>query len=155
MLFRSPFGHDQVWDRLPREMQASIIRHHLRLFVIDATRVAREVGLGERTNTVLQTCFFALSNVLPRDRAIARIKESIRKTYGRFGEAVVQQNYQAVDGTLHRLAEVTVPAVVTSDWNRAAIVAADAPAFVREVTAVMLDGAGDSIPVSRMPVDGT
>ncbi|MBN8909641.1 MAG: 4Fe-4S binding protein, partial [Rhodospirillales bacterium] len=142
-------------EHLPRDMQQRIIALGLRVFVIDASRVATEVGLRGRTNTVLQTCFFALSGVLPRERAIAEIKHAIEKTYGKRGPEVVRRNFQAVDDTLARLFEVRVPATVTSNWDRQAAVPDDAPEFVREVTALMLEGRGDEIPVSRLPVDGT
>jgi pyruvate-ferredoxin/flavodoxin oxidoreductase len=154
-LLNSPFGPDEVWDHLPRAVQKPIIEKQLRFYVIDASKVARDVGLGSRTNTILQTCFFAISGVLPRDEAIHHIKESIRKTYTRKGEEVVQQNYAAVDGTLANLFEVKVPASVTSTFDRPPIVPLDAPQFVREVTAKMMEGYGDDIPVSAMPVDGT
>jgi pyruvate-ferredoxin/flavodoxin oxidoreductase len=136
-------------------MQERIIALGLRLFVIDASRVAQEVGLRGRTNTVLQTCFFAISGVLPRDRAIGHIKEAIRKSYGRKGEAVVEANFQAVDQTLARLFEVKIPELATSGFDRAPAVPAYAPAFVRTVTAPMLEGRGDEIPVSLLPIDGT
>jgi pyruvate-ferredoxin/flavodoxin oxidoreductase len=155
VLLNTKFGPDAVWQHLPRAMQQRIIDLKLRLFVIDASRVAQEVGLPGRTNTVLQTCFFAISGVLPRDQAIAHIKHAIQKTYGGKGDAVVQANFQAVDGTLARLSEVTVPPTATSQWERPPLVSADAPKFVREVTAAMLEGRGDEIPVSRLPVDGT
>jgi len=154
-LLNSPFGPDEVWDHLPRAVQKPIIDKKLKFYVIDASKVARDVGLGARTNTILQTCFFAISGVLPRDEAIRHIKESIRKTYSRKGDAVVQQNYAAVDGTLANLFEVKVPATVTSTFDRPLIVPADAPQFVRDVTAKMMEGYGDEIPVSKMPVDGT
>jgi len=154
-LLSSPYGPDDVWDHLPRSVQQEIIDKHIRFFVIDAAGVARDVGLGNRTNTVLQTCFFAISGVLPREQAIAHIKESIRKSYGRKGEAVVQKNFAAVDGTLARLFEVKVPAAVTSNHDRLELVPANAPEFVRRVTARMLEGRGDQIPVSLMPADGT
>jgi pyruvate-ferredoxin/flavodoxin oxidoreductase len=154
-LLNSPFGADQVWDRLPRAVQEQIIRKRLRFFVIDASKVAREVGLGARVNTVLQTCFFAISGVLPREAAIRHIKEAIRKTYAHKGEAVIRKNYAAVDGTLAHLQEVQVPAIVTSRLDRAKIVPDDAPEFVRRVTAKMLIGLGDEIPVSLVPADGT
>ena len=154
-LLNSPYGADQVWDRLPRRVQQQIIDKRLRFFVVDATEVAREVGLGTRINTVLQTCFFAISGVLPHEAAIRQIKETIRKTYGRRGEAVVQKNYAAVDGTLARLQQVQVPATATSNLDGAKIVPDDAPEFVRRVTAKMLVGLGDEIPVSLMPADGT
>jgi pyruvate-ferredoxin/flavodoxin oxidoreductase len=154
-LLNSPFGADLVWDRLPRPMQQQIIDKRLRFFIIDASKVARDVGLGARINTVLQTCFFAISGVLPRDAAIRHIKEAIRKTYARKGEAVVRKNFEAVDGTLARVQEVQVPAVATSNIERDKIVPDDAPDFVRRVTAKMLAGIGDEIPVSMVPVDGT
>lgn len=155
LLLNSPYGPEEVWEHLPRDMQQRIIALGLRVFVIDASRVATEVGLRGRTNTVLQTCFFALSGVLPRERAIAEIKHAIEKTYGKRGPEVVRRNFQAVDDTLARLFEVRVPATVTSNWDRQAAVPDDAPEFVREVTALMLEGRGDEIPVSRLPVDGT
>jgi pyruvate-ferredoxin/flavodoxin oxidoreductase len=154
-LLNSPFGSDQVWDHLPRSVQKTIIEKHLRFYVIDASKVARDAGLGSRTNTILQTCFFAISGLLPRDEAIRHIKESVRKTYSRKGDEVVRQNYAAVDGTLVNLFEVRVPAGVTSTFDRSAIVPEDAPQFVREVTAKMMAGLGDEIPVSLLPVDGT
>ena len=154
-LLNSPFAADRVWDRLPRPVQQQIIDKRLRFFVIDASKVAREVGLGARINTVLQTCFFAISGVLPRDTAIRHIKEAIRKTYARKGEAVVRKNFEAVDRTLTRLQEVQIPATATSKLDREKIVPDDSPDFVRRVTAKMLIGAGDEIPVSLVPVDGT
>ena len=154
-LLNSPFGADRVWARLPRPVQQQIIDKRLRFFVIDASKVARDVGLGARINTVLQTCFFAISGVLPRDAAIHHIKEAIRKTYARKGEAVIRKNFKAVDGTLARLQEVQVPAAATSNIERDKIVPDDAPDFVRHVTAKMLVGIGDEIPVSLVPADGT
>ena len=154
-LLNSPFAADRVWDRLPRPVQQQIIDKRLRFFVIDASKVARDVGLGARINTVLQTCFFAISGVLPRDTAIRHIKEAIRKTYARKGEAVVRKNFEAVDRTLTGLQEVQVPATATSKLDREKIVPDDSPDFVRRVTAKMLVGAGDEIPVSLVPVDGT
>jgi pyruvate-ferredoxin/flavodoxin oxidoreductase len=155
VLLNTPHRPDEVWDRLPRLVQQQLIRKHLRLFVIDASAVAREVGLGTRINTVLQTCFFAISGVLPREEAIRHIKESIRKTYARKGEAVVQKNFAAVDGTLERLHEVPVPGVVTSSAELPPLVPETAPEFVRNVTARMMAGQGDEIPVSLLPADGT
>ena len=154
-LLNSPYGPELVWDRLPRSMQRQIIDKRLRFFVIDASKAAREVGLRGRTNTILQTCFFALSGVLPRDDAIRQIRESVRKTYADKGEEVIQRNFRAVDGTLERLHEVMVPSEATSAWDLAPLVPACAPEFVRTVTAKMLEGRGDEIPVSLMPADGT
>ncbi len=155
LLLNVPYPATEIWDRLPRPVQQTIIDRKLRLFVIDASAVAREVGLGARTNTILQTCFFAISGVLQRDKAIGHIKEAIRKTYARKGQAVIDKNFAAVDGTLARLSEITIPAAVTSDRERPALVPASAPEFVRMVTARIFAGAGDEIPVSLIPADGT
>jgi len=154
-LLNAPYPAAAVWDHLPRPVQQTIIDKKLRLFVIDASAVAREVGLGGRTNTVLQTCFFAISGVLPRDKAIAHIKEAIHKTYGRKGRSLVEKNYAAVDGTLKQLHEILVPVQVTSRLELPPLVPANAPAFVKSVTARMFAGEGDEIPVSLMPADGT
>jgi pyruvate-ferredoxin/flavodoxin oxidoreductase len=154
-LLNSPYRPEVVWEHLPRSMQRQIIDKRLRFFVIDASTAAREVGLRGRTNTILQTCFFALSGVLARDDAIRQIKKAIRQTYADKGEEVIQRNFRAVDGTLERLHEVTVPSGVTSAWDRAPLVPASAPEFVKTVTAKMLEGRGDEIPVSLMPADGT
>ena len=155
VLLNSPWPASDIWDRLPRPVQHTIVERKLRLYTIDASAVAREVGLGSRTNSVLQTCFFALSGVLPRDKAIGHIKDAIRKTYGSKGQAVVDRNFAAVDGTLTRLREVKVPAEVTSAVEMPPLVPANAPAFVRDVTARLFAGLGDQIPVSAIPVDGT
>ena len=154
-LLNSPYGPAEVWDQLPRSVQQQIIEKKLKFFVVDANKIAQEAGLKQRTNTVLQTCFFALSSVLPREEAIARIKESIRKTYHAKGDEVVKQNFKAVDETLTRLYEVTAPNQVTSEFDRPHAVPVNAPQFVRQVTAKMFEGRGDQIPVSLMPVDGT
>ncbi|MDA8050384.1 MAG: pyruvate:ferredoxin (flavodoxin) oxidoreductase [Rhodospirillales bacterium] len=154
-LLNSPYGAKEVWEKLPRPVQERIIERRLRFFVIDATRVARAAGLGALINTVLQTCFFALSGVLAREAAIEAIKAAIRKTYGRRGEAVLARNFAAVDQALAHLEEVAVPERASSTLAPQAVVPAGAPQFVREVTGPMLAGRGDLIPVSRMPVDGT
>jgi pyruvate-ferredoxin/flavodoxin oxidoreductase len=154
-LLNSPHGPEEVWDHLPRSVQRQLIDKGLRLFVIDASRVAREAGLDTRTNTVLQTCFFALAGILPREQAIAQIKESIRKAYGAKGEEVIRRNFAAVDAALAGLREARVPATASSAFERPPPVPATAPQFVREVTALMLEDRGDAIPVSGMPVDGT
>jgi pyruvate-ferredoxin/flavodoxin oxidoreductase len=154
-LLNSPHPPDEVWTHLPRSMQQQMIDLALRFFVIDASKVAQEVGLRGRTNTILQTCFFAISGVLPKDQAIRQIKEAIRKSYGGKGEEVVRRNFQAVDDTLARLFEVTVPRDATSSWDRPPTVPATAPEFVRQVTAKMFEGRGDEIPVSLIPIDGT
>ncbi len=154
-LLNSPYASEDVWDRLPRSVQEQIIAKRLRFYVIDASRVAREAGLGMRTNTILQTCFFALSRVLPRQTAIDRIKQSIQEHYAAQGEKILKANYAAVDRALGELQEVVVPASATSTIDLTAPVPENAPAFVRSVTAKMLAGLGDELPVSVMPVDGT
>ena len=154
-LLNSPYGPDDVWDELPRDVQQQIIAKKLRFFIVDATEAAREANLKSRTNTILQTCFFAISGVLPRDEAIARIKQSIEKSYGAKGKRVVERNFAAVDGALVRLKEVTVPDEATSEIKRQPAVPPTAPDFVRNVTALMMEGRGDEIQVSAMPVDGT
>jgi pyruvate-ferredoxin/flavodoxin oxidoreductase len=155
LLLNAPFPEDQVWDRLPVEVQAQILAKKIRLYSIDAGRVARENGMGGRINSVMQTCFFAISGVLPRTEAIAKIKESLAKTYGKKGDEVVRRNFAAVDATLEHLHPIPVPQQVTSTRRRPPIVAGDAPDFVKRVTAVMLAGKGDLLPVSAFPVDGT
>jgi pyruvate-ferredoxin/flavodoxin oxidoreductase len=156
-LLNTPYGPEVVWDHLPCSLQRQILDKKLRFFVIDASKVARDTGLGGRINTVLQTCFFAISGILPREEAITRIKESIEKTYGSKGANVVRKNFAAVDHTLAHLFEVTVPAAATSAFDRPPIVPAQAPKFVREVTAKMMrgPGSGDDIRVSQLPTDGT
>ncbi|WP_373236148.1 pyruvate:ferredoxin (flavodoxin) oxidoreductase [Cohaesibacter celericrescens] len=154
-LLNCPFPADKVWAHLPTDMQQTIIDKELKFFVIDASSAARKVGLGSRTNTILQTCFFALSGVLPRDEAIAKIKQSIKKSYARKGSHIVEQNFAAVDGALAGLTEVTVPDQPSGALNRTSIVPPRAPEFVRKVTAQMMEGLGDNIPVSALPVDGT
>ena len=154
-LLNAPYGEDAVWDALPAEIQAQIVRKRLRFFVIDGDAVAQAAGMGGRINTIMQTCFFAISGVLPREQAIARIKESIRKTYKLRGEAVVQRNCDAVEATLAHLHEVAVPAFPTASSHIPPVVPHDAPEFVRHVTAAMLSNHGDRLPVSAFPVDGT
>ncbi|MBN2171321.1 MAG: pyruvate:ferredoxin (flavodoxin) oxidoreductase [Candidatus Krumholzibacteriota bacterium] len=154
-LLNMPYGPDEVWDHLPRPVQASIIEKKLRLYVIDAYQVARETGMGVRINTIMQTCFFAISGVLPREEAIAAIKEAIQKTYGKRGESVVQQNFAAVDAAVENLHEVPIPGAATSKQELPPPVSPQAPAFVREVLGAIIAGDGDSLPVSAFPVDGT
>ncbi|HHY54700.1 MAG TPA: pyruvate:ferredoxin (flavodoxin) oxidoreductase [Chloroflexi bacterium] len=155
LLLNAPYPVDEVWDHLPRVVQEKIISRKLKVYVIDAYAVAAEQGMAGRINTVMQTCFFAISGVLPREEAIAKIKESIKKTYGKRGEAVVRRNYAAVDATLANLFEMKVPDKVTSTLELPPAVPADAPAFVQNVTAAMIRGEGDLLPVSALPVDGT
>jgi pyruvate-ferredoxin/flavodoxin oxidoreductase len=154
-LLNSPYGPDEVWDRLPRSVQRQVIDKALRVFVIDGSRVAREAGMGGRVNTIMQTCFFAISGVLPADEAIAAIKRSIQKTYGRRGEPVVRKNFAAVDAALAHLHELKAPGTTTSTFDVRPSVDAAAPPFVREVTARLIAGDGDRLPVSALPADGT
>jgi pyruvate-ferredoxin/flavodoxin oxidoreductase len=154
-LLNTPHGPGDVWDRLPRSLQSQILDKKLRFFVIDASKVAREAGLGGHINTVLQTCFFAISGVLPRDEAIRRIKQAIEESYGSKGADVVGRNCEAVDRTLACLFEVAVPAVATSVFERPPVVSARAPEFVQLVTATMMRGRGDDLRVSQLPADGT
>ena len=155
LLLNSPYAREEVWQYLPRSVQEQIIRKRIKLYSIDAYAVAKEKQLGNRINTIMQTCFFAISGVLPPDEAIARIKESIRKTYGKRGEPVVRQNFAAVDAALAHLHEVSVPAHVTNTLDLPRIVPDGAPAFVQDVTAELIAGRGDQLPVSAFPVDGT
>jgi pyruvate-ferredoxin/flavodoxin oxidoreductase len=155
LLLNSPFSADEVWDHLACSVQQQIVNKRLKVYIINAYAVAKEVGLGARINTIMQTCFFAISGVLTRDEAMAKIKQSIKKTYGKRGEAVVKQNYRAVDEALTHLHEVTTPAAVTSAFDISPTVSEQAPEFVRQVTAQILAGRGDTLPVSAFPVDGT
>ena len=154
-LLNCPLAPDRVWSQLPRAMQETLIRKRIRLYVIDADRVAADAGMAGRINTVMQTCFFALSGVLPRDEAIARIKEAIRATYGRKGKELVDANFTAVDRALASLHEVTIPFAANSTRDSAPVVPAHAPDFVQRVTARMIAGRGNELPVSALPVDGT
>jgi len=155
VLLNSPFGPDEVWNRLPATAQRAIVDKGLRLYVIDGFKVAAGAGLGTRISTVMQTCFFAISKVIPTDEAIAAIKEAIEHTYGRKGEAVVKKNYAAVDAALAQLFEVKVPNKVTSTFDVRPPVPAEAPEFVQKVTAEIIAGRGNQLPVSAMPDDGT
>jgi pyruvate-ferredoxin/flavodoxin oxidoreductase len=154
-LLNAPYGPNVVWDNIPREVQQQIIAKDLKFHVIDAYRVAKDTGMGVRINTIMQTAFFALSGVLPRDEAIAAIKDAIKKTYGKRGEAVVQKNFAAVDMTIANLFRVEVMDTVTSNIEMPPVVPPQAPEFVQKVTATIMARKGDSLPVSALPVDGT
>ncbi|MDJ0589424.1 MAG: pyruvate:ferredoxin (flavodoxin) oxidoreductase [Pleurocapsa sp. MO_226.B13] len=154
-LLNSPYHADEVWERLPIEIQEQIIRQGLKFYVINADRVARESGMGGRINTVMQTCFFALAGVLPQEQAIAQIKQAIHKTYGKKGAKIVQMNLQAVDNTLDNLYEVRVPTQVTSQIHQQAPIPDTAPEFVRQVLGKMVSREGDELPVSALPCDGS
>jgi len=154
-LLNSIYGPDEVWDHLPRTVQQQIIDKKLKFYVIDAYDVAKQTGMGVRINTIMQTCFFAISGVLPRKEAIAAIKAAIKKTYGKRGEAVVQRNFAAVDAALDHLHEVKVPQAITSKFDIRRPVPEAAPEFVQKTLAPIIAGVGDTVPVSAMPVDGT
>ncbi|MFO1019830.1 MAG: pyruvate:ferredoxin (flavodoxin) oxidoreductase [Planctomycetales bacterium] len=154
-LLNCPFGPKEVWDHLPQEVQSTILSKRLKLFVIDADRIAQEAGLKQYINTVLQTCFFALANVLPKEAAIAQIKAYIQKTYGKRGETVLQRNFAAVDRALEGLHEVTIPTTARSKHSRRKWPTETMPDFVQRVTRMILDGRGNLLPVSAMPIDGT
>ncbi|HMQ66268.1 MAG TPA: pyruvate:ferredoxin (flavodoxin) oxidoreductase, partial [Arachnia sp.] len=154
LLINSVHGAD-TWRHLPRPMQERIIELGVDVYAIDAGKVARAAGLGSRTNTILQTCFFAISGVLPRELAIEKIKKAITKTYARKSAEVVRKNHEAVDQALAELHHIEVPESAESGLGLIPPVPADAPSFVREVTATMLEGRGDDLPVSALPVDGT
>ena len=154
-LLNAPYQADQVWARLPSEVQEQLIARRLRFYAIDASEVARLTGMGGRINTIMQTCFFAISGVLPREQAIAEIKHAIEKTYSKRGAEVVKRNFEAVDATLAHLHEVPVPPAVTATHARPPLVSPQAPDFVQRMTSVLMAGKGDLLPVSAFPVDGT
>ncbi|MBI4397345.1 MAG: pyruvate:ferredoxin (flavodoxin) oxidoreductase, partial [Elusimicrobia bacterium] len=154
-LLNSPYGQDQVWDHLPKSVQRQLIERKARFYVIDAVKVAKDTGMGGRINTIMQTCFFAISGVLPKDTAIELIKDSIKKAYGNKGEEIVKMNFNAVDHALANLHEVKVPSAVTSTIEMWPPVPAGAPEFVHRTLAPIIDGRGDELPVSAFPVDGT
>ena len=154
-LLNSPFGPDEVWDHLPLEFQSQLIAEKAKFYVIDAYGVARETGMGSRVNTIMQVCFFAISKVLPRDEAIEAIRQSIRDTYGKKGEEVVQKNLQAVEETLAHLFEVRVPEETTSQVQMPAPFSPEAPKYEREVLGAIYAGHGDDLPVSAFPCDET
>ncbi len=154
-LLNSPYGPDEVWDKLPRKVQQQIIDKKAKFYVIDGYKVARDTGMGSRVNTIMQTCFFAISGVLPKDEAIAAIKKAIKKTYGAKGDEIVQKNFAAVDGTLANLHEVAVPDAATSTLEMPPVVSDKAPEFVKSTLGKIIANEGDDLPVSSMPVDGT
>jgi pyruvate-ferredoxin/flavodoxin oxidoreductase len=154
-LLNTPYGPDEIWGKLPRVYQEHIVSKKLKVHVIDAVKVAHDSGMGGRINTVMQVCFFAISGVLPREEAIEAIKKSIKKTYGKKGDEIVQMNLTAVDNTLAHLHEVKTPARVDSTVELPLPVAKEAPEFVREVLGEIMAGRGDLLPVSKMPCDGT
>jgi pyruvate-ferredoxin/flavodoxin oxidoreductase len=154
-LLNSPYAADEVWEKLPLRVQQAILDKNLRLFVIDADDVAQKTGMAGRINTIMQTCFFELSGVLPPAEAIAEIKKAIEKTYFKKGRAVIEKNFKAVDQTLENLFEVKIPARATAKEQKLYQINGSAPHFVRTVTQMMISGDGDEIPVSALPADGT
>jgi pyruvate-ferredoxin/flavodoxin oxidoreductase len=155
VLLNAPGGKDKVWDTLPRTAQQAILGKNLKVYSIDANKVAGTAGMGRRTNTIMQTCFFALAGILPQDEAIAHIKRAIKKTYGRQSQKIVDLNCAAVDIALAHLEEMPHPDKITADHDISVAVAYDAPDFVRQVTSVLPAGKGDTLPVSAFPADGT
>ncbi|HEX2445433.1 MAG TPA: pyruvate:ferredoxin (flavodoxin) oxidoreductase [Vicinamibacterales bacterium] len=154
-LLNAPFPADEIWNHLPRELQEQIIDKKIRFFAIDAYELAKRAGMGTRINTIMQTCFFAIAGLLPRDEAIGHIKKAIEKTYGKRGPEVVRRNWEVVDQALAHLHEIRVPTAVSATYARPPLVSERAPDFVQKVTAVILAGKGDLLPVSAFPVDGT
>ena len=154
-LMNSIYQPEAVWDTLPKEMQKSLIDKKIKFYVIDAYDVAEKTGMGQRINTIMQTCFFAISGILPKEEAIAQIKRSIEETYGKRGDAVVKRNYNAVDQAVANMHEVKVPAKVTAKHGRHLPVPKEAPEYVRETLGMIIDRRGDEVKVSQMPIDGT
>ncbi|MEI6206607.1 MAG: pyruvate:ferredoxin (flavodoxin) oxidoreductase [Desulfuromonadales bacterium] len=154
-LLNAAFGPDEVWNTIPREVQQQIIAKKLKFYVIDGVKLGNEIGLGPRINVIMQTAFFKISNIIPLQDAVASIKDAIKKSYGKAGEAVLEMNYKAVDAGLNNFYEVKVPAKASSKLKMAAAVSSKAPKFVKEVTGVIVAGLGDNLPVSKMPADGT
>jgi pyruvate-ferredoxin/flavodoxin oxidoreductase len=154
-LLNSPYPADQVWDKLPKATQQEMIRKEIEFYVIDGYQVARDAGMGTRINTIMQTCFFAISGVLPREEAIEQIKKAIKKTYGKRGEAVVQKNFAAVDAALAHLHKVELPAAPSSEFDLIPSISPAAPEFVRNVLGEIAAGRGDQLPVSAIPAGGT
>jgi pyruvate-ferredoxin/flavodoxin oxidoreductase len=154
-LLNTPYGPGEIWNHLPRKTQKTILEKKIRFYVIDSYTVAREAGMGNRINTIMQTCFFAISGVLPRDEAIEQIKKTIKKTYGKRGDAVVQQNFAAVDAALSHLHAVEIPEKVSATFDILPMLPREAPSFVRDILGAMAAGHGDSLPVSALPPGGT
>ncbi|MBK5214349.1 MAG: pyruvate:ferredoxin (flavodoxin) oxidoreductase [Flavobacteriaceae bacterium] len=154
-LLNSPFSKEEIWDKLPQGMQEKIIENELVFYVVDASKVAHEAKLGKRTNTVLQTCFFAISGVLPKDEAIQKIKDAIIKSYSHKGDKIVEMNFNAVDKSLEYLQKVEYPKQITSNRGLKPMMTGEADPFVKEVLGKILAGYGDELPVSAFPVDGT
>jgi pyruvate-ferredoxin/flavodoxin oxidoreductase len=154
-LLASPYTAAEIWEHMPDEIEQQIIDKKIRFYVIDAIKLAEQLGLGARINTIMQTCFFAISKVMPKEKAIEMLKTAIKKTYGSKGDNVVQMNFKAVDAAIAAMQEVMVPAKPAGKFKMPPMVPADAPEFVRNVTAALMRMEGDKLPVSAMPEDGT
>ncbi len=154
-LLNSPFSNEEIWDELPQKMQEKIVENELEFYVIDATKVARDVNLGKRTNTILQTCFFAISGVLPKNEAIQRIKDAIVKSYSKKGDKIVKMNFDAVDQSLENLQKVIYPLKTTNTRELKPMMTGTEDPFVKEILGKILAGMGDELPVSAFPIDGT
>ncbi|BDV41227.1 pyruvate-flavodoxin oxidoreductase [Geotalea uraniireducens] len=154
-LLNSPYDQNEVWDKMPADVQQQIIDKKLKFYVINAVKLGEEIGLGPRINVIMQTAFFKISNIIPLETAVESIRDAIKKSYGKAGEKVVAMNNKAVDAGLENIAEVKVPVTATSTIKKPPVVSAQAPAFVQETTAPMIAGLGDDLPVSKMPADGT
>ncbi len=154
-LLNSPYPKEEVWDQLPRNVQQEIIDKKIKFYTIDAYDIAKKIGLGVRINTIMQTCFFALSNVIPEEDAIKSIKKFTEKTYGRKGEKILKMNYEAIDKAIDNLYEVKITEKVTSNFDLKSSMPEEAPAYVKNVISKMIIGKGDELPVSAFPHDGT
>lgn len=154
-LLNSPFSNEEIWDELPKKMQEKIVENELEFYVIDATKVAQDVNLGKRTNTILQTCFFAISGVLPKNEAIQRIKDAIVKSYSKKGDKIVKMNFDAVDQSLENLQKVIYPLKSTNERELKPMMTGTEDPFVKEILGKILAGMGDELPVSAFPIDGT
>ena len=154
-LLNTPYSIEDIWDKIPKHIQEEIIEKELKFYVINASKVARETGMGSRVNTILQTCFFAISGILPREEAIQRIKDAIKKSYSAKGEHVVQKNFEAVDKTLENLFEIDYSKYIAGKLESDKLVSDDATEFVKNVLAKIISFEGDELPVSAFPVDGT
>jgi pyruvate-ferredoxin/flavodoxin oxidoreductase len=154
-LLASPFSAEEVWDHMPDKIEQQIIDKKIKFYVIDAIKIAHDLGLGARINTIMQACFFDISGILPREQAVASLKNAIKKSYSKKGDDVVQMNYTAVDGAVSGMQQVEVPATVAGKVKMPATVVATAPEFVQNVTSVLMRQEGDTLPVSKMPADGT
>src|SRR6188474_1596785 len=154
-LLNAPFANENVWENLPKKIQEEVIEKQLRLYAINASRVAKETGMGSRINSILQTCFFAISNVIPKDEAISYIKNAIKKTYGRKGEDIVQKNFDAVDKTLENLFLLDYSNYIVGHKEIEPAISGIGPDFVQQVLSRIIAGEGDELPVSAFPADGT